>query len=493
MPQTEPPTQKRVVAEFWPLILLLVVAAFALLWKLGTGSLAAWDEAIYAEVSREIVESGNWLTLHWQSFGWFEKPPLFMWVTALFDRIFGISEFSARFPSALSGLALIAVTYVVGKAAYGKRVGLLAAVILLTCYHFLSFARFGTMEVMLTLFTYLAVYGYVRTINDRRWWYLVWSACAVALMIKGAGGLIAPGAIVLALIFDKRLSESIRSRHFWFACLLGALIVAPWHVLMLVRHGRVFITEYIGYHVIARATTTLEGNPSSPLYYVARLIDGFFPFILLAPFAIVSEIRNRKKEERRSWVLLALAGFVFLFFTMIPTRRPWYIVPLYPALAIIIAGFVVRFHQAYSSRPLVRRTITVSTSLLLIVGGLYSFASLTLNRRPAEPVAKLARLAQSTDPNDREPLLLFSQTQPFHAQVPVFYSKRPVLQVFESAAPASEDSKRYVNFVSLGEVLGESERRIILQKNDEKLLAEKYALRVIAEDDELVYGTIKRK
>ena len=143
MTPTRTPGQKQFFLNFSPLPWLILTAAFALLWKLGAGSLAAWDEAIYAQVSKEIAQGSDWLTLHWEYKPWFEKPPLLMWVTALFYRLFGISEFWARVPSALSGIALIGVTYSIGKSAYDKWVGFLATVVLLTCYHFISFSRFG--------------------------------------------------------------------------------------------------------------------------------------------------------------------------------------------------------------------------------------------------------------------------------------------------------------------------------------------------------------
>ena len=150
MAPTKPLSQERFSSNFLPTSLLILIATFSFLWKLGAGSLAAWDEAIYAQVSKEIAQSGYWLTLHWEYQPWFEKPPLFMWITAFFYRLFGVSEFWARLPSALSGIALVGVTYLIGKLTSGKRVGFLAALILLTCYHFLSFSRFGTMDVMLT-------------------------------------------------------------------------------------------------------------------------------------------------------------------------------------------------------------------------------------------------------------------------------------------------------------------------------------------------------
>src|SRR5215213_3069213 len=440
------------------IVLSLVVVAFALLYKLGAGSLAAWDEAIYAQVSKEIAQGGEWLTLHWQYADWFEKPPLFMWITAVFYRVLGVNEFATRLPSAISGLALLVVTYNIGRIAYSKRVGWLAAIVLFTCYHFLSFSRFGTMEVMLTLFTYLAVYGYLRAAIDQRWWYLVWTACALGVMVKGAGGIVGPAVVVLAMLFDKRLAE-FRSRHFWQAVLLALAIVLPWHALMYAWYGRGFINEYLGYHVIARVTTTLEGHSSSYLYYVGRVIDGFFPMILVAPFAVVSEVR--KKDAASSWILLVPIAFVFLVYTAIPTRRPWYIIPIYPALAILIAAFVVRLWQAYSLRRASRRAITAITVVLLVVAALYSLTSLYLNHRPEEPAVKLARLARSTSQNDRAPLIMFTNAQPYYAQVPLFYSNRPVVQAYDSTPPASEDAKRYVSFVRLADVVGDSDTRII--------------------------------
>ncbi|HEX5703243.1 MAG TPA: glycosyltransferase family 39 protein [Pyrinomonadaceae bacterium] len=482
---------QKLLANF-PWIIFSLITAFALLWKLGSGTLAAWDEAIYAQVSKEIVQSGSWLTLHWQHAPWFEKPPLFMWITAAIYRVVGINEFAARFPSALSGVLLLAVTYNIGRIAYSKRAGFLAAVILVVCYHFLSFSRFGTMEVMLTLFTYTAVYAYLRARNDQRWWYLVWAACGLGLMTKGAAGIIAPVALMLALFMDKRRSE-LKSRHFWQACVVALIIVLPWHVLMYARHGQEFIREYFGYHVIARATQTLEGHPTSYLYYIGRLIDGFFPIILIVPFAIVSEIRNRRKGGNASWVLAAFAVLTILVYTAVHTRRPWYIVPIYPALAILVGAFFIRFRQAYPVRPIVRRTITVCIVVLLALGGLYSVTSLMLNRRTEDPLAQLAGLARVASPAERGPLILFANGHYYYAQVPLFYSDRPVVQAYGSIPPASEDAKRYVSFIPLAEVVDGSEKDIILRRDEQQHLAAQYEIRVIAGMDELIYGKIKRK
>jgi 4-amino-4-deoxy-L-arabinose transferase-like glycosyltransferase len=498
MTRTNSPGRRRFFffssSAFTPVLFLVLAATLALLWKLGAGSLAAWDEAIYAQVSKEIVQGGDWLTLHWEYKPWFEKPPLFLWATALLYRFLGVNEFGARAASAFSGIALVAVTYLTGKLSYNERVGLLAATVLLTCYYFLSFSRFGTMEVMLALLIYLALYAYLRLREgDQKWWNMVWVCCALALMVKGAGGLIAPATILLALMFDKRFMASLRSRHFWLGCSLAFMIVAPWHILMYVRYGGTFTDEYVGYHVVARSTRTLEGHPTTFLYYFGKLVDGFFPWCLLVPFGIVSGVKEILKGQPRSRIFLIVSLLVFGLYTLIPTRRPWYIVPVFPALSILVAALVIKLHQSYRERPVYRRLIVSACVLLIVAGGAYSVISLYLNSRSDEHVASLARLARSKSPDERDSLLVFSESEPFYAQIPLFYSDRPVRQAYAQVQPASEDAKRYVNFENLADLVQTSTKRIILRKEDATRLATDYDIDVLAEAGPLVYATIKRK
>ena len=130
-----------------------MAASIEILWQLGSGSLQDWDEAIYAEIAWEIIQRGDWLTLHWGYEPWFEKPPLLMWCTALLYQLFSVDEFWSRAASAFSGIALTFITYATGKWLYDRHVGLLSAAVLLSSYDFLFYARFGTADVMLTTFT----------------------------------------------------------------------------------------------------------------------------------------------------------------------------------------------------------------------------------------------------------------------------------------------------------------------------------------------------
>ena len=175
-------------------------------YELGARTLNNWDEAIYAQVSKEIVTSGDWLTLHWGYAPWYHKPPLFMWMTALFFRLFEVNEFWARAASALSGLGVVGVTYLISQRLYGSLTAVFSVGVLLTNFSFVHYARFGTTDVTLTLFIFMSVYAYLRAVaGAHHWWYLAWFAMAGALMTKGVAGLIVPIVILIALLVDRQL------------------------------------------------------------------------------------------------------------------------------------------------------------------------------------------------------------------------------------------------------------------------------------------------
>lgn len=356
----------------WVLGSLLLAVFVLLTWRLGAASLNDWDEAIYAQVAKEMVTGGDWLTLHWSYEPWFHKPPLFMWVTATLFQLFGVSEFWARFPSVLSGVGLVGCTYLIAnrlqgeshnRGSHGKSVGLLSAGVLLANYTFVHFSRFGTTDMALTLFSYLAIYAYLQ-VGQRRWaWCGVWVAIAAAVMTKGVAGLGIAIALFLTLLVTWRLVKALQCREFWVGVGLAGLVILPWHCAMIAIHGRAFVDQYLLYHVVERSLGGgLEGNEGGPFYYFGVLGKGFFPWVYLLPLALLKQakalwqcrqlgwrsqgaIASRQahspqtvSQKKAVWILPIFVAVVFGGFSFAGTKLPWYIIPIYPALSIWVGS-----------------------------------------------------------------------------------------------------------------------------------------------------------
>lgn len=484
----------RVEPRLAPLVVLALAAALVFLYGLGNRPLEDWDEAIYAQVAKEMARGGHWLTPHWEFQTWLEKPPLLMWTTALFFRLFGVTEFWARAASAFSGVGVVALVFLLGRHLYDGRVGACAALVLLTTYHFVSFSRFGTTDVMLTLFTYLALYAFVRVRESGLWWCVVWPACALGVMTKGAGGWVAPAAIIIALAFDPRRADLLRARRlFWIGLVLAILIAAPWHVLMYARHGQTFVEEYVGYHVLARIRTPLEGHAPGYSFYFLKIIDGFFPWCLLVPFAVAVAVRDNLRGDARSRILLITAALVFGAYTLVQSKLLWYIVPAYPALSLLVAALLLKIFRSARQRRKLKFAYIALGALLLIVGGVYTFILLRVAHPSEDSTARIAALAASQAADDREPLLLFSDAQALTRPAALFYSDRPLRQVYLTSEPHSPRARRYERPEPLSSVVTDAPLRIILRRDHLERLSTEYKVEVKAEADPFVYALIKRR
>ncbi len=506
--------------NYLPILLLCLLSSLTLLWGLGKNSLVDWDEAVYAQAAKEMVESGDWLTPQRGNMPRLGKPPLVTWTTAIFYRIFEVNEFWARAASAFSGIGLIIVTYLIGKFLYSRYVGLLAGLILLTTFHFVGLGRTLMNEQTLTLFIYIAIYGYLRLENNsKKWWYLIWSSCGLAFMVKSASGLIAPAAIVIALLLDRRLFVQAQSRHFWLGLLLAFVIVAPWHILMYLEHGRAFIDNYFFQNIMGRLTKNVNVAlaETTNLYYFEVLNTRFFPWVYLAPFALALSIRENLKAKSPSGILLILIMLVFGVFSIATSRLPRYIFPIYPALAIIIAYMIINAFRSYKTVAFIGLALATCVVALIapvyivlvfsLIAGILVILLLLNPYMPAyslvvfvlcafylavgantlqplyiegqSPVAKLARIAGSNKQFNQKPLISHQSREPLPIEPTVmFYSNRPI--------EFAQTSNELVAFTNNYQI-----KDIILLKEDMESLSKEYEINILAEATPYVYATIK--
>ena len=339
--------------RLWLALLLLGTALLAF-WSLGSLPLVDVDEPVYGQVGKEMVHSGpvGWLTPHYGGLSWFDKPPLFYWLTALSMRLFGVSEFAARAPSALLAVGLVAVTYVLARRAYPQtpRAALWAGFALATSVQFFLLARAAVTDMTLA-FTLtsalLALYTWTQ-VNQARWIVLAGVMTGLAALTKGPVALVLIGVQTIAFLCLTRQAKRLLSPALWGGFALCLLVGLPWFLLMIHLHGKLFIDGFLEANNVTRYLQA-EHKETSPIwFFLPVLLGGFFPWSLALPGALVMAWRQGREAWRAQvmdnpalflglWVAL-----VFVFFSASQSKLITYIFPLYPAAAVLAGCWLAK-------------------------------------------------------------------------------------------------------------------------------------------------------
>ncbi len=458
--------------------LLAALLAVAVLFPLlGHRPLTDWDEGIYAEISREML-SGGWTSFvvpHWNGHLWLEKPPLLFWCVAASLRCFGLNAWAARLPSALSGVAIIAVLHTWLERRLNRQTAWLTTVLLLSAFGFQHAARAGETDTLLSLGCLLAVIGLAEVAEaHRHGWWLFWAGSAVALMTKGAASLVVPTtALVLLAVRPERLLRFPQT--FCFGLLLFFALVLPWHVAMYVRFGHLFLREYLGLHVLHRASRAMEGHTQPPWFYLWVLLVSAPPFALLTPWALAAPLRRPELRLLQPFTIFALV--VLLLFTLVQTRLPHYIAPAYPALSAVTGAFLHHWLKTrQSSRPH-PALLALGLAVAYLLGAL-------LTARPRRALHSPRLPNGFSTPDNRESVALLQQTRLAAAPLPgpllvwrvgtvvpvttdAFYARRLVQQVSTEPAPREALFDPYFfSPVPLSQAVPPAERRLLLLDAD---------------------------
>lgn len=324
-------------------LLAVTLAALVLfVYGLGAGTLWDQDEAKYVEVSREILATGDLFTLRIDGVPWFVHPPLFMWLQALLGKVFGFTEFTVRFWSAVSGAGIVAATFLLGRLLYGPRVALLAGAITATSLQVLIQARLAVFDPTLVLFMLLALYMYLvaYTTGSRRDHLWAWVWAGLATITKGPIGLLLPAMVIVGLWVVRR--DWWRWREI---PLLGPVIYAvvglSWYVIETIRHGEAFLRSAVGYYLFNRFFGVVEEQSGPWWFYAPVLILGAFPWTAFIPAAVAWLLRRGR--DLGSQVVLLWCGITVVFYSLAGTKLANYVLPVYPMLAIGIAGLWTDF------------------------------------------------------------------------------------------------------------------------------------------------------
>jgi 4-amino-4-deoxy-L-arabinose transferase-like glycosyltransferase len=324
--------------------------AAAILYFAGLGRPALWepDEGRYAEVSREMAISGDYVTPHNDWVRYFEKPPLIYWLTAASLKFFGVNEFAVRSQAAVFSAGQVGITEALAEAVFDTSTALFAALVLALSPLFFAFARFATPDPALAFFFTAALAAFYAAAtsqsfesgNGRRWIVSSSGMLALGTLTKGPVALVLPGAIALAwLILEGRFRDCLRIP--WLACAGIYLAIAlPWFVIAAYRNPD-FLSFYLVHEHLHRYLANTE-HGWGPWFFIPVVIAGAWPWFYFVPLGVLELLSAAPdaNSTTRSVFRFLLLWFViiFVFFSIPRSKLGEYILPAFPPLAII-AGY----------------------------------------------------------------------------------------------------------------------------------------------------------
>ena len=348
----------RFVVRYWPLCAALVMAVMAcnVFIRLGALPINDSDEARYGVSAYEMLRRHSFLitTYGLRPEYWNLKPPLGYWLIALSYRLFGAGPFGLRLPSALSGIAAVGLTIFAARHWLGRRVSILAGLVLASGFGFLSHhgVRSGDLDAALTLIVLLAAIQVPR-FAERPWRVVAFGALlSLGFLLKSFA--ILPIVIVTALYLAW--TGEWRALR-WGPCLLALLSfivpVAAWAALRWHADGSpVFLERMVSEDLVARSTRVIDKVRYQPYSYATAIFDRFapWPLLVLLVFALAWFQRHRREPTRFRWLqprgplllLLLWALVPLVLFSIAKTHHHWYLDPTYPAWAMLAAAAVIQ-------------------------------------------------------------------------------------------------------------------------------------------------------
>ncbi len=376
-------------------MVVLVVIGVLLVWfgTLDARHLLRPDEGRYAEISREMFVTGDWVTIRYNALKYFEKPPFHLWITTFAYELFGVGDWQARLCVALAGIAGLGATMLAAARWFGCRTGLLAGLALLAMPMWSVAGHFNSLDMTLSgalacvLACMLLAQHPEATPRARFGWMLAcWAAMGVAILTKGLVGIALPGLVLVVYTLLTRDFGLWRRLHLLTGIVTLLVVTVPWFWLISSRNPEFPHFFFIHEHW-DRYTSTVHARKGSVWYFVPLLVAGMLPWLGLVP-RMWEVVRERAGAVRGMGgkpfqpALLSLVWFaaIFVFFSMSGSKLPGYIVPVFPALAILVAVALDQINERSWNRQ-------INALLVLAVVGLIAAPVVATLDRPTNPNA----------------------------------------------------------------------------------------------------------
>ena len=368
------------------LVLLAVLFGALFAWRLGSAPLFNPDEGRYAEVPREMIAGGDWVTPHLDGVPYFEKPPLMYWAVAACEEAFGPSEWSVRLAPALFGVAGILMAYSAARRIYGRDAGFWSAVVLGTSLLYLAIGHLVLLDMAVSVLMSATLFCFILGMREppgaaRRWLFFgLYASAALATLTKGLMGFLIPGAVMFLWVLLLNQWRRLWPLYLPSGASLFLVIAAPWHFLAASRNPG-WAHFYLVYEHWERFFDKGHGRWGPFWYFVPILILGLFPWtgFLWSSFRdALAGGWSRRRDNAEAWFFTIWAVFIFLFFSKSQSKLPPYILPVFPAVAVVMGRWLAATLPAEDAFARMRPALRVFAFLCGLMAAALCFAVLKL-------------------------------------------------------------------------------------------------------------------
>lgn len=359
------------------LLILIIISVLIFFGNLDRNQFELWDESTNVGVVLHTINSDNPYILTYNNQPFLEKPPLWYYLTMAIVKVFGFGYYQVRVISATAGfLTTILIYKIVSEKRNGVN-GLIAGFTFLSIgqivqtnisgYFSTHTLRSADLDALQILFIVLAFASLLKAGDGIK--YIKYSVVAICLGYLSKGTLILLPAVFMAVyVYKNRTKFNLKKIDLIHFLIIIIVILIPWHLLMVYKYGSSFINEYFIYHIFQRSFVALEGHSEEIFFYFQifsnKLVNITWPFFITALF-----IQRQKASKDLLFVFsISFIGFVFALLTIIPTKLAWYILPVYPFVAILI-GSSTMFIK-YLDRRI--QAVVISALLILICVGIFN-------------------------------------------------------------------------------------------------------------------------
>ncbi|MDQ6958105.1 MAG: glycosyltransferase family 39 protein [Mariprofundaceae bacterium] len=356
-----------------PVTWLLLLCAVNFAFMLGGHSLWDVDEPNNAVCAREMLAAGNWWVPVFNGDLRFDKPILLYWLMMPLFHVFGVHEWTARLPSVMAISSLVLVVFYFGRRMADVRTGLIAALLLVSSLHIVVIARAATPDPLLMLCIGFALSAflcfYLEEMENYRLLIAAYVMLGFGVLAKGPVAILLPALVMLVFLLMMGQRENIRKfRPVIGLCVILA-VALPWYITVGVLTDGEWLKGFLLHHNIDRFTGTLQGHRGFPGFYILTFLGGWFPWsgLLAAALGLGAWKRATLQKQPVRLFLLCWIGVFFIFFTLASTRLPNYMLPAFPAAALMMA-FWIRGHEEQAGNWLTRGALALSFSVIVGAG-----------------------------------------------------------------------------------------------------------------------------